>query len=209
MDAMNETYNLISNVRDNILKAFLLYVFDKIWNRFFTLPAARKKHGTFEGGLAYHSVLSAKIAFDAVNNLNYAGKKINRDLVIAGILLHDIGKIKCYEWENERTDKHGKIISEGYQHTKDSELLGHVTISYSIVNDLIKEFNASREKEEHKINEKKAKKLLHCILASHGQLKWGSPVSPKFTEAYIVHAIECFESYVDKFYNNGSFKLYE
>jgi 23S rRNA maturation-related 3'-5' exoribonuclease YhaM len=75
-------------------------------------------------------------------------------------------------------------------------------MGYLNIAKLAEKFNDSREREEHKLTQKKIDKLLHIILSHHGRRMWSSPVLPQFMEAYIVHSVEMMDGYVEKF-NDG------
>ena len=88
---------------------------------------------------------------------------LDRDLLITAALCHDIGKTKEISAfpENDYTD--------------DGQLLGHIVIGYDMLRDRIAEIP--------NFPEMKARELLHCILAHHGELEFGSPKKPALMEA--------------------------
>ena len=86
-----------------------------------------------------------------------------------------------------------------YHHVPRSSLFHHIPMGYLDIARLAEKFNDSREREEHKLTQKKIDKLLHIILSHHGRRMWSSPVLPQFMEAYIVHSIEMMDGYVEKF----------
>jgi len=109
-------------------------------------------------------------------------ENIDRDLLIAGAVLHDIGKMTEYI-----TEKNGAIIKI----TDEGKLLGHITIGYGIVLDkikLIKDFPRDLEK-----------RLLHIILAHHGHKEFGSPKRPKTLEAFIVYHVDHMDADIGGF----------
>ena len=121
--------------------------------------AAKSVHHGFVGGLLEHTL--------GVTNLCdcFADRypMLNRDLLITGAMLHDIGKLK------ELSD----FPSNDY--TDDGQLLGHIIIGTEMISDRMKEiegFPASI-----------AVELKHCILAHHGELEYGSPKKPALLEA--------------------------
>ena len=104
---------------------------------------------------------------------------INRDLLLAGAILHDIGKIREYS-----AGITTKITDEG-------KLLGHITIGYGIVLEKIKQIKGfPKELEE---------RLLHIILSHHGQKEFGSPKRPKILEAFIVYHIDYLDADIGGF----------
>jgi 3'-5' exoribonuclease len=99
---------------------------------------------------------------------------LRRDLVLAGLLLHDIGKIEELSFRR------------GFRYTTRGQLLGHITIGLEMVNEkmrAIPDFPAGVRDQ-----------LEHIILAHHGELEFGSPKEPAFPEALVVHALDNLDS---------------
>jgi 3'-5' exoribonuclease len=92
---------------------------------------------------------------------------LNRDLLIAGAILHDVGKIKEYS-----SGVNLKITNRG-------RLLGHITIGYGWVLEKISSIKG--------FPSDLADRLLHIILSHHGHLEYGSPKRPKILEAFVVY----------------------
>ncbi|HPT77368.1 MAG TPA: HD domain-containing protein [Defluviitaleaceae bacterium] len=97
-------------------------------------------------------------------------KQVNKDLVIAGAMLHDVGKIK------ELSD----FPSNDY--TDSGQLLGHIVMGAEMVGEKIKKISDFPESLELLIK--------HCILAHHGEFEFGSPKRPKIIEAMIIHCAD-------------------
>ena len=217
--AAEKVYSLIGEMRDNILQSFLKFILHEVGDRYFESPASRRHHHAFIGGLAYHSAYAAELGLKIANHYNDMGIKVNRDLVVAGILLHDIGKIDCYEWNPDYVhpaERPEPIKGPGsmsvipavepkkgrYEHTVDGTMIHHIPIGFELITRLADDFNESRERPEHRIDKKKLRKIQHIILSHHGRRAWSSPVIPQFLEAFIVHSVEMLDGYVDKF-NDG------
>lgn len=132
-------------------------------------PAAVKVHSAFKGGLLKHTLAVTKMCRAVVEFYPDADK----DLLIAAAILHDIGKIRCYG-----KDKDGNVCD-----LQDRHLLGHIAITQQIITEA-----SARQP----VNDKN--RLLHCILSHHGQLEWGSPVTPKTVEAVILHNCDMIEA---------------
>jgi len=201
-----ELYNeLINSIRDHNISAFLIYSLrdnHTRWEKFVTAPGARGEnpgHHAFKGGLAYHTLTSAKLACAIVDHYRNLGMSIKKDIVIAGMILHDIGKAWCYEWKEEQVLV-DKKIDAGYQHTRLSKLHHHIPIGFAKFMQWAAEFNSIGS--SHELSEKKINHIGHIILAHHGRRSWSSPVIPNTIEAYIVHAVEMTDAFVDK-YNKG------
>src|SRR5579884_3523744 len=151
-----------------LLEAFLGD--EEIAVRYRRAPAAKQIHHAYLGGLLEH-VLSL-CALARLTALHYP--TIDCDLLLAGVVLHDIGKI--YELNYER----------GFSYSDEGQLLGHISIALRMVADKInglpdfpRELRALVE---------------HMILSHHGQLEFGSPKLPQFPEALLLHYIDDMDS---------------
>lgn len=201
---------LVEPMRDHNIARFLDFFLRNnltVWDKFVTAPGARGEnpgHHAFEGGLAYHTLTAAKVAGKIVDHYISLGMHIKRDIVVAGVILHDIGKMHCYEWKDgpRKEYYHGTDteVSSGYTHTSISKLHHHIPIGYAEFMMQAAAFNNSGGK--HSLTEKKINHLGHIILSHHGRRSWSSPVIPNTIEAYIVHVVEMMDAYVDK-YNKG------
>jgi 3'-5' exoribonuclease len=137
-------------------------------------PAASFHHHNYTGGLLEHTLDVWNLA-DRVCGL-YSGR-LDRDLLLCGAALHDVGKVNTYRLTtgiSERTDV--------------GELLDHIFISASMVSNMwdaaVK--GAVPAAEAAQAAQDKAL-LLHIILSHHGTLEWGSPVLPRTAEALLIH----------------------
>ena len=156
----------------------LLYEFFKdedIAARFRKAPAAKGLHHCYIGGLLEHT-LSVTRLIDMVAD-HYEG--VNRDLLIAGSILHDIGKI--YELSFDRM----------IDYTDKGRLIGHVVIGVEMLD--------ARIVNIEDFPEQLAMELRHILLSHHGVLEYGSPKRPKTLEALIVHYIDDLDAKVNAF----------
>ncbi len=134
--------------------------------RYIQAPAAKSMHHVYMGGLLEHSLSVAAMANAACSHYT----RLNRDLVMAGVLLHDLGKTAELSYDR----------SFGY--TDEGNLLGHITMEVEWISRAMHEIpNFPSELRLH---------LLHIILAHHGKLEFGSPVLPKTPEALLVHYLD-------------------
>ncbi|WNZ28660.1 MAG: HD domain-containing protein [Candidatus Bathyarchaeota archaeon] len=131
---------------------------------FFDAPASTGYHHAYVGGLLEHSVQTADLALVLANNL-HEDININFDLVIAGSILHDIGKMNCYEYLG------GNI---------------GITRMYNLQDHIINGIKLA----SLNINSTKLDDLLHIIASHHNLKDWGSPIQPQSNEAWIIHNIE-------------------
>lgn len=157
--------NHIKAVKNPHLKKLLDNIFtNENIEAFKNSPAAFRVHHAYLGGLLEHTWEMIMMS-DALKT-HYP--KINMDLVICGILLHDFGKTKEF--------KMGTTII--FNDT--AKLLGHVYMSSQIVQE-----NAPKDMPEDLFNE-----VIHIILSHHGSLEFGSPVLPKTVEAIAVYGLD-------------------
>jgi 3'-5' exoribonuclease len=137
------------------------------WKHFRSAPAAKHYHQAYRGGLLEHSLGVAQ----AVSAISATFPGIDRDLAVAGALIHDIGKLDAYEM-------HGESI----QMSDAGRLYGEIPLGYYRIRTAIEsleDFPADV-----------AQALLHIILSHHGTLEHGSPVVPATREAALVHGID-------------------
>jgi 3'-5' exoribonuclease len=163
--------DLIGGVGDPHIKQLLFRVFSDpdVADGFRVAPAARGMHHAFRSGLLEHTVSATTVAKAIARHY-----RLNVDLVIAGALLHDLGKI----WELE--------IGSSISYTDDGRLLGHLTLEVLFVDRIIAELPAfPAETRRH---------LLHVLLSHHGEYAFGSPRRPKTPEALLVHMVDNLDS---------------
>jgi len=161
---------LLGTVQDPQLQTLLDRFFgeeSEIWARFRDAPAAKIYHQAYPHGLLEHTVSVAQAVSAAANF--FPG--IDREVAVAGALLHDIGKIEAYNDDPlaiELTDA--------------GRLQGEIPLGYYRVRRQIEEIPG--------FEPGLAKAVLHIILSHHGSLEHGSPVAPATREAVLVHMID-------------------
>jgi len=211
-DPMQDLTKLFDAMRDNPMRQFMRFVFSRrqgLLNEFLASPSSRKIHHAYEGGLAFHSISVAKLGIQTARHYNMLGVRVNEELVVAGALIHDIGKIHCYTKtcpNGKSTEAHGVCYCDPkseYHHSPRASLYHHIPFGILDIQRLADTFNTTREKPDHRLTQKKIDKLLHIILSHHGRKAWSSPVLPQFVEAYIIHSLEMMDAYVEKF-DSGS-----
>jgi len=156
------------SVRSAPLRAVLDCVFgdDVFREQFERAPGSTKGHHAKIGGLLQHTVEVANIAVTSARAI----RKANVDLVTAGALLHDVGKVEAYE-----------IGPGGFAATPCGLLVGHVVLGLLHVERRLTTLG------EPPCTEGQLLELRHMILSHHGKLEFGSPVVPMTLEAQIVH----------------------
>ena len=173
--------NLIKTVRNPGLRALLETIFSgNLYDKFIMNPAGMRMHHAYIGGLLQHSVDVAGIAIALAEQIG----NVDKDLVVAGALLHDIGKLR-------------EISSQiGFPYTNEGRLLGHIAMSIIIVQEAAAKL---------KMPAAHLEQLQHILLSHHGDNEKGSPVECATKEAFIVHyadeidaIMNQFETYDDK-----------
>jgi 3'-5' exoribonuclease len=138
--------------------------------RFERAPGSIGLHHAKLGGLLLHTYEVASIARQTARTMAVGSTRVNVDLVVAGALLHDIGKVEAYE-----------IAATGFSYTPCGLLLGHVVLGCLM---LERRLTAMRDP---LCSEGQLLDLQHMILSHHGALEFGSPVQPMTIEAKILH----------------------
>ncbi|HOJ12951.1 MAG TPA: HD domain-containing protein [Deltaproteobacteria bacterium] len=158
----------IDGMKDPFLKALVNRVFARpgVRESFVKAPAAKGIHHI--GGLLEHTVTVIRAA-DALLPV-FAHLELNRDMIIAGAILHDLGKIYEYTY--------GKVIDM----TPVGRLLGHIYLSAHMVDEEACAIEGFPEELRLQI--------LHMILGHHGQLEFGSPKLPMTREAVFLHMMD-------------------
>jgi 3'-5' exoribonuclease len=164
---------LVNGIKNPHLKAFFgeLEKRDGILERFFFLPASIGVHHVYVGGLLAHSVNLATMAKEMARFT-----RADEDLLVAGSLLHDIGKV-------EEIDVKG-----GFSFSDRGRLLGHITLGIVLCENLaasVAGFPAYL-----------CDTLKHIILSHHGEAEWGSPKKPMCVEALVIHYLDNLDAKV-------------
>jgi 3'-5' exoribonuclease len=136
-------------------------------------PAAKAMHHVCLGGLLEHSLAVANLAADIC--LRYPD--LNRDLLIVGALLHDIGKVAELRYQRS------------FEYTDAGKLIGHIVIGVEMVEDKIRRLGTfPSDLSVH---------LKHLLLSHHGQYEYGSPKRPKTMEAVILNFLDDLDSKIN------------
>jgi 3'-5' exoribonuclease len=166
---------LVATLSEPNLKMLLTSFFDdpEFLAVYRTAPAAKGMHHVYLGGLIEHSLAVAKLV-DRIVPL-YEG--LNRDLLIAGALLHDVGKVR------EMT------YLRSFDYTDEGKLLGHITIGVAMVQEKIGGMEG--------FPQELAMLLQHMLLSHHGQYEFGSPKRPKTLEATVLNYLDDLDSKIN------------
>ena len=162
----------IGQVENHYLKQLLEAIFyeDTIFESFSKHSGGKTVHHAYLSGLLEHTVTVTEIGVDLAKKYDY----VCMDYVIAGCLLHDIGKLK----ELTAFPKN--------DYSDEGQLLGHLMIGTEMIHDYARSIEGFPEEIE--------RILKHIIIAHHGEYEYGSPKRPKCMEAMIVHLADYTDS---------------
>lgn len=168
-----EYFQLLNEIKDPHIASVFSVLTGKndTLERFFSFPASVGVHHVYMGGLLEHSLSIAnmgKYASDAMG--------ADKDIIIAGCLLHDIGKVEEIE------------VKGGFKYSDKGRLLGHIALGVIMFEGLAREVKG--------FPEQIADMLAHIIISHHGIEEWGSPKKPMSIEALIVHYLDDLDSKV-------------
>jgi 3'-5' exoribonuclease len=164
-DMMEKITEYIFAMQNPNIQRITRYLLKKYEQKFFDYPAATKNHHEFISGLAYHVVSMLELAKALVNLY----PSLNKDLLYAGVILHDLGKV---------IELSGPVSAS---YTLEGKLLGHIPIMVSEI---------SKAAEHLGISGEEIVVLQHMVLSHHGKAEWGSPKPPMVKEAEILHYID-------------------
>ncbi|HWZ31185.1 MAG TPA: HD domain-containing protein [Bryobacteraceae bacterium] len=162
----------IESIANPHLRALLETIFadDEIALAYRTAPAAKSVHHAWLGGLIEHVLSLCHLAkFTAAHY-----KDIDVDLLLAGVILHDIGKIRELSY------------ARGFSYSTEGQLLGHIVIGMQMIHEKLRQvpdFPAPLRD-----------LLIHMILSHHGEMEFGSPKVPMFAEAMLLHHLDNLDS---------------
>jgi 3'-5' exoribonuclease len=166
---------LIGSVENPHLKDLLRAFFgdEKFLEEFSFAPASMHYHQNYIGGLMEHTLNVAELCETSARLF----PKLDRDLMVTGALLHDIGKTREFE------------VSTSIDVSEEGMLRGHLIIGEGMVREMIE---ANQDFPDVLKN-----KLLHIMLAHHGKLEYGSPKVPQFPEAVAVYYADETDAKID------------
>lgn len=159
LQSILNTYYQTGDIYYKLIKKLVMEN-DKFW----IWPAATKVHHAYPGGLAKHSLNVLKNAISIWNT--YKGSNLDIKLLVAGSVLHDIGKLTEYNQDGSRTI-YGNLIP-------------HPVSGYDMVSKTSLELGVDPTKDKNLVM------LLHSILSHHEKLEFGAPVAPYIPEAFVI-----------------------
>src|SRR5690554_293565 len=159
----------LNKIDSKILKDITADIYEENKEKFYVHPAATKFHHAYIGGLSYHTLTMLKIAESFLNIYPY----LNKDLLFAGTILHDMSKI------NEISGVDGDYTTEGL-------LLGHLVMQTVDIDRVARKFGYEDTEE--------VLLLKHMVISHHGLLNFGSPKKPQIDEALLLWFIDTMDS---------------
>ena len=163
----------IASITNPNYQKLVSVIYPTIGEEFYKYPAAAKIHHSFIGGLATH--ITGMV--DVANSLCKLYPTLNRDLLISGILVHDIGKM---------VELSGPVTTE---YTLEGKLLGHISIMQACVMECAKSLDMLKCEETIL--------LRHMVLSHHGHYEYGSPVLPMLKEAEVLYLIDNLDARIN------------
>ena len=164
-ELLRKLKSYISSIKNDDASRIVNYIVDNHYNEFISYPAATRNHHEFASGLLFHTVSMC----DMAEILSSLYDNVDRDILMAGIILHDIGKV---------IELSGPIATK---YTLEGKLIGHISI-------MVSEIRAAAERLN--IHSEVGVLLQHMILSHHGEKDFGSPVPPLTREAFLLHVID-------------------
>lgn len=194
---VNQMLDRLKEMTARMQTPWLRSLFDLFWAdpdfvaAYTRAPAAKHMHHAYIGGLLEHT-LSMAILSETIAG-HYGG--VDRDLLLAGVILHDVGKTRELEY------------SRRIDYTDEGRLLSHIIIGLSMLDEKLKQLPDFPEDQ--------AQLLKHMIVSHHGAREFGSPEPPKTIEAVLLNDIDEMDSrvnsireYVAKDESDGSWTSY-
>jgi 3'-5' exoribonuclease len=171
-EMLAELRGVVAGMNNAHLRGLLNSLLDdpEIGRRYKIAPAAKQIHHAYLGGLIEHVLSLCGMARLAASHY----RSIDLDLLLAGVVLHDLGKI--YELSYER----------GFSYSTEGQLLGHITIAMRMVADKLAAMPEFPPRLRTLVE--------HMILSHHGRLEFGSPKLPQFPEAMLLHYLDDLDS---------------
>jgi 3'-5' exoribonuclease len=181
--ACDLVFGSANEIKDTIVGRVAFELLKQEWSKFSILPAAVSMHHLSTGGLVVHTagVLSVSLAIADFYNSWYADARINRELLIAGALLHDIGKVTEYDMAQGNT---------GAVYAGAGILTPHIISGISKVSAMATKLGV--------IDTPQVQELIHLIASHHGRAEWGSAVEPHSIEADILSNADMIDSTISR-----------
>jgi 3'-5' exoribonuclease len=172
-----ELQEFIGRVENNYLNALLTSVFGSghVLEKFKSTPASINHHQNWLGGLLEHTLNVARLCAQTAN----VHRELNKDLLLTGALLHDIGKVFEY------------TMGTVFGRSDEGILRGHIVLG--------EEYVRNKIKEQLDFPAELRLKLLHMILSHHGKREFGTPCEPMLPEAVALYFADHLDAQVAEY----------
>lgn len=165
----SELRAIVDELPNDQVRLLVTEVLDRpgVWDRFQQAPAGKAMHHAYIGGLLEHVLSMAKLAERVLEHYSW----IDRSMLLAGVVLHDIGKIEELTYDT------------GFGYSDEGQLIGHIVIASSWVDE-------AAQKLGDQVEPTTVRELKHLILSHHGKMEYGSPRIPATAEALALHYLD-------------------
>jgi 3'-5' exoribonuclease len=173
---VDQMFERIVVLSESLEAWYLKALFSAFWGdesfttQFKRAPAAKKMHHAYIGGLLEHTLSMAVLADKIAEHF----KGLDRDLLVSGALLHDIGKVREFNYEM------------GIDYSNEGRLVNHIVIGVQMLEEKIQTIAA--------FPDEPAMLLKHMLISHHGSKELGSPEPPKTIEAVMLNCIDEMDS---------------
>lgn len=178
---VEDLFDRLVKKTESLQNDHLKQLFNAFWNDkdfvrdFKKAPAAKNMHHAYLGGLLVHTVSMVFLADKIAEH--YRGGGIDRDLLIAGTILHDIGKLREFEYQYK------------IDYSDEGRLLSHIVIGLKMIDEKLDKLQNFPKKLEIL--------LKHLVVSHHGSREFGSPEVPKTIEAFLLNYVDEIDSKVN------------
>lgn len=168
----NEINSYMQSFKNEDIRKIVSYILEQNKEKLTYYPAAKKNHHSIKSGLLYHVMTMLRVGEKLTEIYTY----LDRDLLYAGIILHDMAKLQ------EMDASELGIVSD---YTTEGQLLGHIIQGIKNVEVVGQKVGADKEI---------VMLIQHMILSHHYEPEYGSPVKPMLPEAELLHHIDMIDA---------------
>jgi len=176
-DMRREIEDTVESFQSESLKKLTREMLNMAGDRLDYFPAAQRMHHAEHAGLLHHTTDMLRLAKASMEIYPW----LNRDLLLAGVILHDLGKL-----EEMKSDRSGNVTD----YTRDGLLVGHIVRGITLLHDAAEKTGVTGEP---------VLLLEHMLLSHHGEAEYGSPRPPMFPEAEALHWIDMMDARMNTF----------
>ena len=173
---------MIAGISDEDIRNLVLRIFERpgLRKKFMAAPAGKMMHHAFIGGLLEHVLSLARLAEKVCDHY----PMLDRDMLLAGVVLHDIGKTEELSFE------------DGFSYTDEGQMVGHIVMVVGWIDEAARDLG--------NLDSEMVLQLKHLVVSHHGKLEFGSPKKPMTAEALAMHFLDNLDAKL-----TGFFEAYE